>query len=1093
MKSTHFVLSTLLICLAVSLIGCGPDRSLPDLSRMNILDKNIHPSYLRCEYRRDPLGIDVVDPRLSWVVDSAKKHSQKQTAYRILVASSPENLAADTGDLWDTGKVASDRTNQIAYAGKPLASQIQCWWKVKSWDGNDNPSSWSTPAGWTMGLLDKTDWQAHWITLDIPLEEKQVSDLKDSQWIWFPEGDPVKAAPVATRYFRTTIDIPASYKVKKATLHITADNGYTLFVNANELQHGSNFKNVDIVDFAGQLRPGKNVIAVSAANEGDAPNPAGLVAMARIEFQSEAPLTTYTSAQWKSSDTAAQGWNGPDFDDSAWKPARALGKMGIDPWGQLATRALKLPPPRYLRKSFTLDETVRRATLYATALGNCELYVNDHKVADDYFLPGWTDYDKRIYYHTYDVTDLLKGSDNALGAILADGWYAGYIGWGHIREHYGSDKPYFKAQLNIEYSDGSTLVVPTDTSWTASTGPILEGDFLMGETYDANLEIPGFSTAAFDDAKWQKVASNDTLSPLLEAYPGVPVKVFQEITPVEITEPQQGRFVCNMGTNFAGFARLKVKAPKGTKIVLRFAERLNPDGTIYTTNLRGARAIDTYICKGTGVETWQPRFTFHGFQYVEIAGYPGKPDKNTITGIELTSATPVVGSFECSDPQANQLYRNINQTQRANFIEIPTDCPQRDERLGWMGDAQIYVRTATYNTDISAFFTKWLVDVEDAQLDNGAFSDVSPRKIANDGGVAAWGDAGVICPWTIYQVYGDTRVLGEHYDAMVRWIDYCKGTTKNLLRPATGYGDWLSIKADTPKDVLATAYFAHSTQLVARTAEILGKSDDAAKYNDLFEQIKAAFNKAYVAADGRIKGDTQTVYVLALAFDLLDADKSQNARQYLVENIKARDYHLSTGFVGTKDLMATLTAIDRPDVAYRLFQNDTFPSWGFSIKHGATSIWERWDGWTPEKGFQDPGMNSFAHYSFGAVAEWMFKTIAGIDTDGLGYRNIIIKPRPGGRLTWAKASYNSINGLIATDWKFKNDALHLTVTIPVNTTATVFIPAAYAADVTESGKKLGYSSDVEFLRMDGDFAVCRLGSGTYSFVSKSAKPVPTAE
>ena len=441
----------------------------------------------------------------------------------------------------------------------------------------------------------------------------------------------------------------------------------------------------------------------------------------------------------------------------------------------------------------------------------------------------------------------------------------------------------------------------------------------------------------------------------------------------------------------------------------------------------------------------------------------------------------------------NTLYHNICQTQRANFIDIPTDCPQRDERMGWMGDAQIYIRTATYNTDVAAFFTKWLVDVEDAQLDNGAFSDVSPRKVAEAGGVAAWGDAGVICPWTIYQVYGDQRILTRHYDAMEEWIAYCKGTTNDtLLRPAHGYGDWLSIKADTPKDVLATAYFAYSTKLVAQTAQVLGKAQDAQKYRQLFDDIKQAFNEAYVAADGRIKGNTQTVYVLALAFDLLDADKRALAAEHLVNDIQQRNWHLSTGFVGTKDLMATLTRIGRTDVAYNLFHNDSFPSWGFSIAHGATSIWERWDGWTPENGFQDPGMNSFAHYSFGAVCEWMFKTIAGIDTDGPAYKHIIIRPRPDGRLAWAKTSYNSIRGKIATDWKIKvrddqgrrNETLTLNVTIPANTTATVLVPTAKATDIKEGTRSALTADSVRFVGTEGDNAVFEIGSGDYTFTTK---------
>jgi len=1052
---------------------------------------DLSPAHLRCEYRIDPLGIDVARPRLSWTLESSRR-AQCQTAYRLLVASSPEKLAIKQGDLWDSGKVVSRSTSQIAYGGEPLQSMTRYHWKVMVWDADDRPSQWSRPAVWSMGLT-PDEWKASWISLQSADKKQEISVLKDAQWIWAPEPDPARSALVGKRYFRTTLNVPPNRSVTKAVLTITADNGFVAYVNGRQAGAGSNFKAAEMLDIVDHLVEGANVIAVEAENVGDAPNPAGLIAMARIEFEQEAPLTMFTDAAWKVSETAPDGWKNAAFDDSAWQNAKPLGHMGVQPWGQVATRTMHLPAPRFLRKAFNIAKPIRRATLYATALGICEMHINGKKVGDEYFTPGWTDYDKRVYYHTWDVTPMLRQGHNAIGTILADGWYAGYIGWGHQREHYGSDKPYLKSQLHVEYTDGTTEIIPTNSTWRATTGPILEADFLMGETYDANREMPGWSGAAFDDSAWCPVFVNNDIVTPVEAFPGVPVKVFREIKPVAITEPTPGRFVFDMGANFAGFVRLKVRGDRGTKVVMRFAERLNPDGTIYTTNLRGARTIDTYICRGQGIETWQPRFTFHGFQYVELVGYPGRPAKDAVTGIELTSATPVVGSFECSDPQANQLYTNITQTQRANFIDIPTDCPQRDERLGWTGDAQIYVRTATYNTDVSAFFTKWLVDLEDAQLPNGAFPDVAPRKVAMDGGVAAWGDAGVICPWTIYQVYGDKRVLETHYNAMARWIDYCKGTTKDLLRPATGYGDWLSIKADTPKDVLATAYFAYSTRLMSQIADVLGKTGDAEKYESLFEDIKAAFNKAYVDADGRIKGDTQTVYVLALAFDLLDTRSRLRAEEYLVDNIRQRDWHLSTGFVGTKDLMTTLTAIGRPDVAYRLFANDTFPSWGFSIKHGATSIWERWDGWTPEKGFQDPGMNSFAHYSFGAVAEWMFKTIGGIDTDGPAYRNIIIRPRPGGGLTSAKVRYDSINGPIATDWQLSWGSLHLDVTIPPNTVARVYVPASDPDAITEGGIPAHQAIGVEFLRMENNAAVYRVGSGRYRFISKNAPTVPSAQ
>jgi alpha-L-rhamnosidase len=752
--------------------------------------------------------------------------------------------------------------------------------------------------------------------------------------------------------------------------------------------------------------------------------------------------------------------------------------------GYIKKSTIKLFPPRYLRKTFATGKEIAQATVYASALGLYELHINGQKVGDDHFTPGWTDYNKRVYYNTYDVTDLVHRGDNAIGAILADGWYAGYLGGGPRRDNYGG-KTRFAAQLHISYTDGTSEIVRTDGYWKANTGPLLEADIYMGESYDARKEMSGWDTAKFDDSQWKGVDVTAEVNAVIQAYPGVNVRQFAEIQPVGVTEPKEGVFIFDMGQNFAGFVRLKIAGNRGDKITLRFAERLNEDGAVYMTNMRSARAADTYICKGQGEETWQPRFTFHGFQYVEVTGFPGKPALDALTGIAISSDTPVVGSFKCSDETANKLYANIVRTQRSNFIDIPTDCPQRDERLGWTGDAQVFVRTATYNTDVAAFFTKWLVDLEDAQSPTGAFPDVAPRKVATDGGTAAWGDAGTVCPWTIYQVYGDERLLEKHYGAMTRWVEYCKKHSDNLIRPVRGYGDWLSINAETRKDLLATAYFAYSTKLTANAAEVIGKKNDAKKYNQLFEQIKERFNKKFVADDGKIASDTQTAYVLALAFDLLPEGKREIAIQRLVDNIKGRDWRLSTGFIGTKDLMTTLTKVGRTDVAYKLFHNDTFPSWGFSIKQGATSIWERWDGWTPEKGFQDPNMNSFAHYSFGAVAEWMFKTIAGIDTDGAGFRRIIIRPQPGGRLTRAKASYKSINGPVATDWILEGDALKLDVAIPANATATVYIPTSDPKSVMESGRPVsGKVEGLEYAGAEDGFAVLRAGSGNYRFESK---------
>jgi alpha-L-rhamnosidase len=912
-----------MVCACTWVAAAGSAPPLPPINSYQ--GKGLRAEYLRCEHLVQPLGLEEPAPRLSWIVKSGER-DQRQTAYRILVASSADLLDLGFADLWDSTLVPKDDTIDVVYQGKPLKSHQRCYWKVKVWDKDGRESQWSEPAMWSMGLLKTQDWKAEWIGYDKPRE-----------------------------------------------------------------------------------------------------------------------------------------------------------KMRKEP----ATHAMFLPPAEYFRTQFRVEKPVTHATLYATALGLAELHLNGKRISNDFFTPGWTDYSKRVYYRAYDVTDLVQHGDNALGAILADGWFSGYVGYGHRRDLYGKN-PRLKAQLHLEFADGSTTEIATDPNWKATTGPIQEADFLQGENYDARQELDNWDQPACDDSAWEFVnVGTDEVQPLLQPHPGPPVREIQEFRAQSITEPTPGVYVLNLGQNFAGVARLKVRGDTGQKITLRFAERLNPDGTIYTKNLRAARATDVYTCKGSGVETWEPRFTFHGFQYVEITGLRHKPARDTVIGIALSSDTPIAAEFACSDPMLNQLRNNIYWTQRANFIDIPTDCPQRDERLGWTGDAQVYVRAASLQTDVQAFFTKWLVDLdEDGQRADGQFPCVAPVKVANDDGGPAWADAGVICPWTIYSVYGDERELAKHYDAMARFIEFCRNrSTPEMLPPAKYhcFGDWLNIQAETPKDIIYTAYFAYSTRLTAQAAEVLGKTQDAAKYNALFDKIRAAFNHAYVAEDGRIKGNTQTCYVLALAFDLVEGEKAKQAAQYLIEDIKNRGWHLSTGFIGTKDLMLVLSKIGRTDVAYRLLHNDTFPSWGFSIRQGATSIWERWDGWTPEKGFQDPGMNSFAHYSFGAVYQWMVDNIGGILRTAPGYKSLLIAPQLDDKLTFANVSYRCNRGLIASDWKRDGSKIRFHITIPANTTALVALPATSAADITESGHALAKAEGVKLMRMEGATALLAIGSGDYAF------------
>ena len=1040
--------------------------------------------YLRCEYRVDPLGIDILRPRLSWEMHDGRRGAA-QTAYQVLVASGPQKLAAGQGDLWDSGKVKSDQSTQIVYAGQKLASRTRCYWTVRIWDAEGKAAAASKPAMWTMGLLEPSDVKAKWIGLEgamIHPAKGPALTFDGCKWVWHPQpgANPREAAPKGTRVFRSTVAIPAGHVIRRARFLITADDSFDLFVNGISAGRGVAFNQPQVAEIANFLTPGQNTLAISATNASK--GPAGLAGRLAIELDDGHTIAKDIDGSWKSLDKTVGNWNKPGLDDSAWPNAVTIATMGQQPWGMIEAKNIDVLGCPMMRKEFSLAKPIHRATVYASALGNFVLHINGRRVGNDYFSPGWTDYNKRVYYNTYDVTDLIgKDGPNVVGAVLGAGWYAGAIGWKADRFTYGA-APRLCVQLEVEAADGSIQTVTSDESWKAAWGPYIEGEFLAGETYDARKEIPGWDRAGVDDSKWMPVAVTDKIRGKLQAQPSVLVQPTGELKPVKVNEQRPGVFIFDLGQNFAGFARLKANGPAGTKVVLRFAEILNPDGSIYTTNLRSARATDTYILKGGGEEIWEPTFTFHGFRYVEVSGYPGTPTTDAITGVAVNSTTPMVGSFECSSPMVNRLYQNILWTQRANFISIPTDCPQRDERLGWTGDAEVFVRAATYNADVSAFYTKWLVDLHDDQRADGAVPDVAPHVLDLGMGTPAWADVGTIAPWTIYQVYNDKRLLAKHFGMMCRLVEYYRTNSKDLLRPAEGYGDWLAIGADTPKDVIATAFFAYSTKLTAQAAHVLGKEAEAKKYETLFHEIKKAFNKAYVAADGRIKGNTQTCYVMALYFDLLPTDKRRAAADYLVADIKSKKMHLSTGFIGTGLLMPVLAESGHHDIAYQLLLSDTYPSWGYSIKHGATSIWERWDGWTADKGFQDPGMNSFAHYSFGAVGRWMFQSVAGIDTDGPGFKRLVIAPVSAPGLTWVKASYRSPQGRIVSEWKLENHKWFFHLTVPANTIAKVRIPVLDLANVTVDGKPLSDARDVKIVHKYPRAVVCETPAGTYDFV-----------
>lgn len=769
--------------------------------------------------------------------------------------------------------------------------------------------------------------------------------------------------------------------------------------------------------------------------------------------------------------------------------------IGAPFWGGPRTSS----PAPYLRKEFTVQKQIVTARLYATAVGLYECYLNGVRVGDALLTPGWTDYFKHIQYQVYDVTKLLRSGSNAFGAILGDGWGVGHIAW-LGRQHY-ADCPQLLAQIVLTYSDGSKeIILATDKSWKVTQGPILESDMLMGEGYDARRELPNWSNPGCNDAPWWPVEVFADHGAALVATNGPAVKHQEALRPVSIHKVPalRPRWVFDMGQNLVGWVRLHVRGEKGTTIIIRYAEALNPDGTLYTTNLRTARSTDHYTLKGGEEEIWEPRFTFHGFRYVEVAGLPDTPTEETLTGIVVHSEIPSIGTFECSDPLINQLQHNIVWGQKGNFLDVPTDCPQRDERLGWTGDAQVFVRTAAFNGDVAGFFTKWARDLEDSQSPDGAYPHVAPnlQSIGKDGG-PAWADAGVICPWTIYQCYGDSRLLEERYASMQRYIEFLSQTSRNGIRcykeytGSQGHGDWLALdgsdgrEGGTSKELIGTAFFAYSSGLLAKIARILDKKEDALRYEALSNEARDAFIKRFVHEDGTIEGGTQTSYVLALEFDLLPKELRPLAAAELVRDIRERDNHLSTGFVGTPYINWVLTESGHLDIAYALLKQTTWPSWLYSVTQGATTIWERWDGWTHDKGFQDPKMNSFNHYAYGAIGAWMYAVIGGIDfdPDQPGYKHIVMHPRRGGGLTYATAELHSMYGPIRSAWAQEQDRFDWNVVVPVNATATVYVPAKDMSHVTEGEQPVESATGVTFLRMDDGCAVFHLVSGTYDFSS----------
>jgi alpha-L-rhamnosidase len=795
---------------------------------------------------------------------------------------------------------------------------------------------------------------------------------------------------------------------------------------------------------------------------------------------------------------------------SAWSKAAwwEMGLLDAADWKakwitpDLAEDEAKSNPSPMLRSEFSVKKKVERARLYATAMGLYEMSLNGKRVGDQYFTPGWTSYDFRYQYQTYDVTNLLKSGANCIGAILGDGWFRGRLAWGSMRNSYGN-KLALLAQLVITYSDGKQEIVGSDGTWKAVTGAILESDIYNGETYDACLERTGWNDPGYNASDWKGVTPIDAPNAKLIAPAGPPVKEIEEIKPVKVFHTPAGDAVLDMGQNMVGWMKFRLTAPAGTTVTLRHAEVLDKEGNFYTANLRSAKEAIRYTSKGAGTEIFEPHFTFQGFRYVAVSGWPGEINPDDFTGVVVHSAMEKTGTFETSNPLLNQLEHNIIWGQKGNFLDVPTDCPQRDERLGWTGDAEVFAPTASFNFDTAGFYTKWLKDVALDQEDDGAVPFVIPNVLSHktrkgESAAAGWADVSVVVPWTVYQAFGDKRILEVQYPSMKAWVEYMRHQAGDRYLWNTGFafGDWLAFAttdsdypgATTDKDLIQTAYFARSTELLAKTAGVLGKKEDAAEYSALEEKITGAFQKEFVTPDGRLASNTQTAYALALAFGLLPESERAGAAARLAADVR-KFGHLTTGFLGTPLLCQTLSDYGYLDEAYMLLNRTEYPSWLYPVTKGATTIWERWDGIKPDGTFQSPSMNSFNHYAYGAIGDWMYRVVAGIELDESvpGYKHILLQPHPGGGLTHASASVESVYGRVASGWEIANGKLTVTIEVPPNTTATVRLPKAKLSEVSEAGKPLEEGrADISHARQAGDAVMLDVGSGKYVFESAYA-------
>ena len=1079
------------------------------------LDQPFQVADLQVDYRTAPLGIDTPEPRFSWKMESGR-YDQRQASYRIVVTE------LRTGALvWDSGTegvIPSDVSVGVVYSGEALKPCTRYNWTVEVTNAEGETAS---AASWfETGLMDSGWSGAEWISTGQPHFSKYRS-LYQIDFDLACKGE----NPLPVFLFGRQ----------------DAENYVRLEMNGSNARLSHVTKGVDTMDYEAPLKTLPSHMGVRVVGLDYAKGYKVWLIADNVPVNKEpVVIQPYPEDVWK----PYCRFNEVGFTQKTSGCEATFSNLTVTErvWHTTLYRsdksvtvtddsAIYLSPAEesgapMLRKSFEVKKKLASARLYTTARGIYEYEVNGQRLADDWFNPGSTDYRYRILYNTYDLTPLLKKGRNVLGAMLGAGWYSDFTGYATAWQDQFGTQLSLLAKIVLTYADGTQETLVSDGSWKAfNGGPITSDSFQNGEDYDARRAVPGWSTARFDDAAWQPATVETALadSVAIQYYIGSPVQNHIVLKAVSVTEPRPGVFVYDMGQNMVGVPRIRLQGAEGQEITFHYGEMIYPEkvpedplppltaevyeaskGLVYNENYRGALATDHYICQGGRTETFQPHFTFHGFRYIEVHGLDKALPLDAVEGLVLASVGGQTSGFETSDAEVNRLYQNIVWGQRGNFLSIPTDCPQRDERLGWTGDAQVFVRSATYNMNVDPFFTRWFYSVRDIQGEDGSIPNIipnvsnAPYGAGKGGGAMGWMEACIIIPWQLYLQYGDVQFLRDQYPSMVRYMEYLQQRAVGDIQPGEGFGDWVALEhTNTP--LTNTAYYAYDAMLMEKMANALGKYADAARWHKLYEHIKAAFNREFVGPDGITKetkhvppyhewiaggadasftANTQTSYVVPLQAELFDETNKPLAVQNLVDNVVSHDYTLTTGFIGTPYLNLVLSRNGFDEVAYQLFEQRNYPSWLYPVLQGATTMWERWNSYTIRRGFGLVDMNSFNHYSFGAIEEWMFSFMLGIRPveDDPGYHSFVLDPRVGGSFSFVKGYYDSVYGRIESSWQRRDDgAVQFDFRVPANTTAALTLPVNEDSKVeVKQGAEYAIPGDIP--------GAYTLPSGQYRFV-----------